>query len=205
MIIENLDKDNILFSNSYGTAYYAGNDGYLYGIDNSWGGTFKITRVAKFTNSYVKVQSVPVVNVTFNPNGGMFSDSTTDNKTVEVNKDKDYSIPDEYTPTRTGYTFKQWENTSGVCDYDYSKNLWQFPYDITLTASWTPINYQVVIAGFEGSSTVEKFSCDYDTPTPVSTSAITKTGYKLVGFSRTENATVPDDDLKCIYNTVTFL
>ena len=204
LIIENLDNDNILFSNSYGTAYYVGNDGYLYGIDNSWGGTFKITRVAKFTNSYVRVESVPVVNVTFNPNGGMFSDSTTDNKTVEVNKDEDYLIPDEYIPTRTGYTFKKWENTSGVCDYDYSKNLWQFTYDITLTASWTPINYQVVIAGFENSSTVEKFSCDYDTPTVVSTSAITKTGYKLVGFSKTKDATVPDEKLKCIYNTVTF-
>ena len=201
LIIEKLDNDNILFSNWYGTAYYAGNDGYLYGIDNSWNGKFTIKRVAKFTNSYVKVQSVPVVNVTFNPNGGMFSDSTTDNKTVEVNKDKDYSIPDEYIPTRTGYTFKQWENTSGVCNYDWSNNLWQFTYDITLTASWTPINYQVVIAGFEYNST---FSCDYGTPTPVSTSAITKTGYKLVGFSRTENATVPDDDLRCSNNTVTF-
>ncbi len=201
LIIENLDNDNILFSNSYGTAYYAGNDGYLYGIDNSWGGTFKITRVAKFTNSYVRVESKPVVNVTFNPNGGMFSDNTTDNKTVEVNKDEDYSIPDEYIPTRTGYTFKKWENTSGVCNYDWSNNLWQFTYDITLTASWTPINYQVVIAGFEYNST---FSCDYGTPTPVSTSAITKTGHKLVGFSRTKDATVPDDKLKCIDNTVIF-
>ena len=204
LIIEKLDNDNILFSNWYGTAYYAGNDGYLYGIDNGSGSKFTIKRVAKFTNSYVRVESVPVVNVTFNPNGGMFSDSTTDNKTVEVNKDEDYSIPDEYIPTRTGYTFKKWENTSGVCSYDGSKNLWQFTYDITLTASWTPINYQVVIAGFEDSSTVEKFPCDYDTPTPVSTSAITKPGHKLVGFSRTENATVPDDDLRCSNNTVTF-
>ena len=203
LIIEDFET-NHLFTNYFDLKYYAGNDGYVYELKDNYDGSFDIKRVAKITNSYVKVQSVPVVNVTFNPNGGVFSGNTTANKIVEVNKDELYSIPADYTPTRKGYTFKEWNSTSGHYTYNSVDKLWQFNNDNTLIASWTPINYQVVIAGFEESSTVEKFSCDYDTPTYISTNAITKTGYRLVGFSRKPDATVPDNDLKCSNNTVIF-
>ncbi len=203
LIIDNLN--NVLYSSFVDVDYYAGNDGYVYQAEKKyWDGSITVTRVAKITNSYVKVKSVPVVNVTFNPNGGVFSDDTTDNKTIEVNKNSGYQIPAEYTPTRKGYTFKEWKSTSGQCDYNAVNDFWQFSDDNTLTASWTPINYQVVISGFEDSSTVEQFSCDYGTPTVVSTSKITRTGYRLVGFSRKSDATSPDDNLKCSNNTVTF-
>lgn len=52
------------------------------------------------------------VTITFNPNGGKFSDNTTANKTSEINKGATVTAP---TVTKEGSTFKEWNtNSSGT-------------------------------------------------------------------------------------------
>lgn len=68
------------------------------------------------------------------------TNGTVDETTATVTLGESFTLP---VPTRKGYTFKAWEynNTPLTDNTGKSLAVWNLPQDVTLTASYDPINY----------------------------------------------------------------
>ncbi len=92
--------------------------------------------------------------ITYNPNGGKWSDGTTANKTQTYNIDSTDRL---YAgPTKTGYTFAGWKVKANVGNWSttakpYNSNpmpqLYRKWGNVTLEAQWTPNTYKVKFNG----------------------------------------------------------
>ena len=175
LIVENVSLND--FKNAPNTVkYYMGKDGYLYriaGID--------ITRQAKSTNGYIKVEYNPLVNVTFNPDGGTFDDGTTEPKTIELPKGKEFSIAG-YIPTKKYWNFLTWDILTP------GQNTKSFDEDTTLEVLWVPYTYTIDLH----TDGVQNPTANYGKETKVNCSNAVKEDYYLLGFSKVDGATVPD-------------
>ena len=175
LIVENVSLND--FKNAPNTVkYYMGKDGYLYriaGID--------ITRQAKSTNGYIKVEYNPLVNVTFNPDGGTFDDGTTEPKTIKLPKGKEFSIAG-YIPTKKYWNFLTWDILTP------GQNTKSFDEDTTLEVLWVPYTYTIDLH----TDGVQNPTANYGKETKVNCSNAVKEDYYLLGFSKVDGATVPD-------------
>ena len=71
--------------------------------------------------------------ITYNANGGIISKTSQD-----VYYNQSYEL---YEPTRNGYTFLGWKNNDNHTTSN--SGVWNYDYDITLTASWEIENYSI--------------------------------------------------------------
>lgn len=131
------------------------------------GASGDITYVAKWKNSVEKYD------ITFDPDGGTFSDGTTKNKVVTVNEGDTPSISD---PTKEGYIFKGWSPSVSSA----TKN-------ITYIATWEKkiVYYDIIFDAnggkfADGSSTISKKVEDGVEP---KVDAPTREGYIFKGWS----------------------
>ncbi|MBR2381710.1 MAG: leucine-rich repeat protein [Clostridia bacterium] len=104
--------------------------------------------------------------------------------TLAVTYNSAYTLP---TPTRPGYTFVGWfdENGSQVTD-----GTWTGVADLTLSASWTALSYNVTLDANGGTVSSTSQTVTYDTtwtlPTP------TKTGYTFNGWFTSDGTRITD-------------
>ena len=175
---------------------------YLYKVTvSAKGNTYHIERIARKTNSYIKLVSEPDVsdvNVTFDANGGTFEDNETV-KTVEIPESKEVLIKNYITnPSKTGYNFKEWNTAENGTGDQYkidTKN--SFIQDKTLYAQWTPITYGILFQNPITNTWYHPQYCNYDDePIKHDCSKYKKEDYVFLGFSRNENAESPDDGME---------
>ena len=173
---------------------------YLYKVTvSAKDNTYHIERIARKTNSYIKLVSEPDVSVTFNANGGTFENNETV-KTVDIPESKEVLIKNYITkPSRVGYNFKEWNTAYDGMGDSYTidtKNT--FSQNKTLYAQWTPIKYKILPQNPDGYwSTNYPIYCKYDDePIKYNCSEYKKEDYVFLGFSRKENAESPDAGLE---------
>lgn len=133
-------------------------------------------------------------NVTFNANGGKFSDETTE-KIISETYDSKYQLPAD--PSMTGYTFAGWftnptDGTQVTTDTDV-----KITSATTLYAHWTPIKYDIsfIYRDTDGTIKTDVVPTDYDKmpegPTPESWNDETYS-YRFTGWEdENGNAPVP--------------
>ncbi|MBR5411132.1 MAG: InlB B-repeat-containing protein, partial [Clostridia bacterium] len=130
--------------------------------------------------------------LTVNPNGGTWNGSTAET-TLENEYNTEITVAD---PTRTGYTFAGWD-TTGIHNGSFNASTRKYVYGTVsmadagytadeLVAQWNANSYSVVYHG-EGTDIYTQNGGKYDTElTLYAGTAITKTGWTLVGWSKTE-------------------
>ena len=119
--------------------------------------------------------------VTFDPNGGEFSDNTTENK-VFTYSGSNISI---LSVSRFGYDFAGWYTNSSFEGEPYTETT-ILPDDfVTFYAKWTPKKYTLTF--MDGETQIQTGQVAYGTqitaPTP------TKAGYTFLGWAETPDAT----------------
>ena len=104
--------------------------------------------------------------------------------TLAVTYNSAYTLP---TPTRPGYTFNGWFDANGN---QVTSSTWTGTADLTLTASWTALNYNVTLDANGGTVSSTSQTVTYDTtwtlPTP------TKTGYTFNGWFTSDGTRITD-------------
>ena len=134
--------------------------------------------------------SIQTYEITVDPNGGTFADSTSDEKVLEDL----IRMPDisQYTPTRIGYTFAgwKWTKTSDKTMVDPVSTGALLSADLTLTATWTPIQYTVtyVVNGGElpdGTENPKSYTITTGVlhPTPTKEDHVFKGWYESSSFA----------------------
>lgn len=117
-------------------------------------------------------------------------DSSVDTYTVEFDSDggsavASQSVVDGETanepspaPTRTGYTFTEWQN--GASAYSFAD-----PVNgaLTLTAEWTVNDYEVVFDANGGSGSMANQSIEFDTSANLTTNSLTRFGHTFDGWN----------------------
>ena len=89
-----------------------------------------------------------IIKVTFNPNGGKWSDNTTSNIVIEGKYGSNYAIPSN--PTKTGYTFSAWNQTVPVTLP--SRNT-------TYTSKWNANKYNIIYnSNYDGATVTQTFT-----------------------------------------------
>ena len=128
------------------------------------------------------VKAVYTINqytIKFDTNGG-----TT---IADITLDYGTTIPAVANPTRTGYTFKEWDQE--IPETMPAENM-------TITASWTANTYTITFNANEGSVTPTSMTVTYDQPYVLPTP--TRTGYTFAGWykdsTKYENGTWTTDD-----------
>lgn len=119
--------------------------------------------------------------VTWIPNGGRFSDGTTDTKTVSV---EDGESTAELTVSRTGYTYV-WSPSGSYS----TANLGNVKQDMTFTAVWTPNKYTVAYKANGGTGAPDSQTKTYGVDLTLRTGIPTRTGYTFKGWATTKTAT----------------
>ena len=103
---------------------------------------------------------------------------------LSVTYNSAYTLP---TPTRPGYTFNGWFDANGT---QVTSGTWTGTADLTLTASWTALNYNVTLDANGGTVSSTGQTVTYDTtwtlPTP------TKTGYTFNGWFTSDGTRITD-------------
>lgn len=140
--------------------------------------------------SFAAIWSLTDYVVTLDPNGGSVSYTS-----FLARYTQQYSLP---TPTRTGYTFAGWYNGSTL----YSGGTWNTFSNVTLTASWTPIQYTITYDDVEFIADSITVTYDYnyegvsDTTVTLTNgqtltypTAPTRSGYVFTGWYTTAECT----------------
>ena len=109
--------------------------------------------------------------VTFDSNGGsaVAAQDVAEGETV--------SEPDP-APTRVGHTFGGW--LIGATAYDFSTSV---TGNLTLTAEWTPNDYDVVFNANGGTGTMASQSITFGTSANLSANTFTRDGYTFAGWN----------------------
>ena len=119
--------------------------------------------------------------LTFNANGGMFSEKFGGKETYVVNAKTDsaFRLPDA--PARTCYTFDGWfMDESGTTAFDAAA---MPASDTTVYAKWTPVEYTITYNGLEGAELSQPNPATYTIETPDFTlTNPTKPGYTFKGW-----------------------
>lgn len=109
------------------------------GTEYTFTTTYDIGMKIAITYEPIDTPTPPTYTVTYDANGG------TCDRTSETYTGEALALP---TPDRGGYNFTGW--------YDADNNLVTSPYaptkDVTLTAQWTPIEYNISYTGLEGAA-----------------------------------------------------
>ena len=163
--------------------YYTGTNGsgtQYYKADmtsaRNWDKTSVTTLYAKWTANTYKIS--------FSANGGSGGQTANVTATYAAN------MPTISTtkPTRTGYTFGGWYDTSaatGGTQYytaaGASARTWNKTANTTLYARWTANTYTVTLNQQSGSGGTTSVTATYDSPMPSAT-ASTRTGYTFGGY-----------------------
>ena len=163
-------------TNGGGTQYYTSTGASA----RNWDKTSATTLYAKWTaNTYT---------VTLNKNNGTGG-------TNSVTATYDSAMPSATMPTRTGYTFAGYYDTSAATDGTQyytstgaSARTWNKTSNTTLYARWTANTYSVTLDNNGGSGGTNSVTATYDSAMP---SAImpTRTGYTFAGYYDTSAAT----------------
>ena len=110
--------------------------------------------------------------ITYNPEGG-----TTDPSIVV-----EYTVNDTVplsTPTKPGYTFDGWVDAEG-------NKLTEIPVgttgDITLTATWTAIKYNIIYNGLDGATNAESNPATFTVEDTVTFADASKVGHLFTGW-----------------------
>lgn len=110
--------------------------------------------------------------ITYDPEGG-----TTDPSIVV-----EYTVNDTVplsTPTKPGYTFDGWVDAEG-------NKLTEIPVgttgDITLTATWTPIQYNIIYNGLDGATNAESNPATFTVEDTVTFADASKIGHLFTGW-----------------------
>ena len=134
-----------------------------------------ITGIAAGTIGDVEVTAtweIVKYTITYNPEGG-----TTDPSIVV-----EYTVNDTVplsTPTKPGYTFDGWVDAEG-------NKLTEIPVgttgDITLTATWTPIQYNIIYNGLDGATNAESNPATFTVEDTVTFADASKVGHLFTGW-----------------------
>lgn len=134
-----------------------------------------ITGIAAGTIGDVEVTAtweIVKYTITYNPEGG-----TTDPSIVV-----EYTVNDTVplsTPTKPGYTFDGWVDAEG-------NKLTEIPVgttgDITLTATWTAIKYNIIYNGLDGATNAESNPATFTVEDTVTFADASKIGHLFTGW-----------------------
>lgn len=165
-----------------------------------------VTDFEKFTGTTVKAVYTPKkYSVTLDPNGGEFSDGSTENKVVEVTFDAEYELP---SAAKYGYDFIAWKNG----DASMLDGKWAIDFSVTLKAYYKEkVKYDVkfvqdgfpdkIVKLYDGESLKAE---DIPTPEAVKGHDVAWDKADLVGFVVNEHLDVKAVATPKTY-TVTFM
>ncbi len=143
--------------------------------------TISITKGSTGDKTYEAV-FIPVYTITYDTNGGTVTTPS------QFTKENGEQIGDLATPTRDHYTFGGWYigNTLIESNYTVSNN-------ITLTAKWTPITYNISY-NLNGGTVTTANPTTYNIETNTFTlNNPTKDGYKFTGWTGSNGTTAQTD------------
>ena len=142
---------------------------------------------AKYTQNYsltLYAQWTPhTYTVTYKANGGS-GEPAAQTKTYGV----DLTLSSAK-PSRTGYTFKNWNTNSGGSGTTYaSGGKYTANASVTLYAQWTPITYTIIFNGngYTSGSTAS-MTMTYDTAKNLTANGFVKTSYVFTGWNTKSN------------------
>ncbi len=149
---------------------YSSCTGTMYSQGGNYTNNSNVTLYAKWKiNSHV---------ITFNANGGKFSNGT---DTFKITQNYGTSITKPADPTRIGHTFKGWDKEVPSTMPDQ---------DITITAKEWQINQYTITFDTKGGSTISPITQNYGTSITKPANP-TKTGYTFAGWDKTIPSTMP--------------
>lgn len=145
------------------------------------------------TPEFNKVQ----YNVTYNLNGGTLTNPngsvTTYGDTLIIN-----------VPTKVGYDFAGWNVTSGRATVTNTSVTLTGAAAVTLSAQWTPKEYDIAFDLDDGTGSISSVSCTYESCT-LPTTIPTKEGYDFDGWLYNGNVYAAGDDAKLdVSGNITF-
>lgn len=104
-------------------------------------------------------------------------------------------------PTRTGYTFNNWNTSSNGTGTSYSAGgSYTSNADATLYAQWTANTYTVRYNANGGTGSTPSSSHSYNTAKNLTANAFTRTGYRFTGWSESADSDVKYDDQASVKN-----
>ena len=182
-------------ANGEGTQYYSASGASA----SNW-------NIANATMLYAK-WTAKECRLTFDPNGGKFSDGSTATLTypnANLSMSPVYgssSFSSVAKASRTGYAFAGWYTAVSGGEQVYDANgqavkgtywtesranggTWKHDGDLTMYAHWAGAGYTVIFNANGGSGTMEPMSCAYDVPTNLTACAFTRDGW---GFEKWTN------------------
>ena len=131
------------------------------------GKTFTIT---ENTTLYAQWKAIPTYTVTFDSDGGSDVASQTIEEGNRATKPAD--------PTKEGYDFVGWYN--GNTEFEFDEVI---TGDITLTAKWNIITYNIEYTGLEGATHSNPVTYDVETATITFTAPSNRDGYVFKGWT----------------------
>lgn len=124
--------------------------------------------------------------ITFNANGGTGGPTS-----LEANENENITLPTT-TPTRDGYTFLGWNESSTATSPQYAAGgTYRGNSDITLYAVWN-INYTITFNANGGTGGPGTVTAASGTTITIPTTQPTKDGYTFVGWATSSSATTAD-------------
>ena len=136
--------------------------------------------------------------VTFNANGGTGAPSA---------QTKTYGVSltlSSTKPTKTGYTFKNWNTASDGSGTSYSSGAtYTGNAPLTLYAIWTANTYTVSYNANGGSGSMSDQSMTYDIPASLRNNAFSRAGHTFSGWSTAPGGTVVYQNGQSVSNLVT--
>lgn len=131
--------------------------------------------VSKFSEYAI---AAPPYTVSFDSNGGS-------NSPLPMTTGTDGKLANLPSPgTRTGYTFSAWKNGEQAVDEDTV-----YTGDVTLTADWIPITYNVIFdanGGVNANNTGSQSFRDVKYGETLSPAAVTRASHRFLGWSRSK-------------------
>ncbi|MEE0921879.1 MAG: InlB B-repeat-containing protein, partial [Paludibacteraceae bacterium] len=94
------------------------------------------------------------------------------------------------TPTRTGYTFAEWNTKADGSGTNYAKGAtYSANADVTLYAKWTAHTYTVAFNANGGTGTMSNQNFTYGTAKNLTANTFTRTGYTFAGWNTKADGT----------------
>lgn len=180
---EKLGEKNIVYKTAFGELLEPTKTGYTFEMwTNEEGKVIDENFTTDETDDYPIYANwnIVVSNLTVNPNGGTWNDST-GNQEFNLEFEEEKGIED---PTRVGYTFKNWEVTGELSTIE-DKKFKMGTENATIKAIWEPNTYTLTInpnqGVYEESSDLTKIEVKYDSITTIKTP--NRKGYTFIGWT----------------------
>ena len=155
------------YTNSIGTLYY-----------NASGASVRNWDVDGDAQLYAQWTACTYT-ITFDPQGGTGG-------TPSVTATYGAAMPMAEMPTRDGYEFCSYTNSTGTTYYDHtgaSARNWDLNSDAALYAQWNANTYTVLFKPNGGAGDAYSMPCTYDAVTNLTPCAFTRTGYGFAGWT----------------------